>query len=133
MKYRKKPVVIEAIQWTGFNLEEIQNFVEKGLSYDFYDTAWRGTPYVCMKMKIKTLEGDMEVSKYDYIIKGVNGEFYQCKPNIFMKTYEAVDDDNNTFRDATTEEIKSVNDYIEGISKPTGVNFDEKQNNKKKR
>lgn len=131
MKYRKKPVVIEAIQWTGFNLEEIQNFVEKGLSYDFYDVAWRDTPYVCMK--IKTLEGDMEVSTYDYIIKGVNGEFYPCKPNIFMKTYEAVDDDNNTFRDATTEEIKSVNDYIEGISKPTGVNFDEKQNNKKER
>ena len=131
MQYRKKPVVIEAIQWTGFNLEEIQNFVEKGLSYDFYDAAWRDTPYE--RMKIKTLEGDTEISKYDYIIKGVNGEFYPCKPNIFMKTYEAVDDDNNTFRDATTEEIKSVNDYIKGISKPTSVNFDEKQNNKKER
>lgn len=93
MKYRKKPVVIEAIQWTGFNLEEIQNFVEKGLSYDFDSATWRGSPYECMK--IKTLEGDMEVSKYDYIMKGVNGEFYPCKPNIFEKTYEIVDNDGN--------------------------------------
>ena len=93
MKYRKKPVVIEAIQWTGLNLEEIKEFVGESLIYDIIDTAWqsgKGAPHV--NMKIKTLEGDMEVSKDDFIIKGVNGEFYPCKTDIFEKTYEAVVD-----------------------------------------
>ena len=88
MKYRKKPVVIEAMQWTGLNLEEVKDFVGEALTYDILDTAWevgKGRPHVFMK--IKTLEGDMEVSEKDYIIKGVNGEFYPCKPDIFQKTY----------------------------------------------
>ncbi len=88
MKYRKKPVVVEAMQWTGLNLEEVKDFVGEALTYDILDTAWevgKGRPHVFMK--IKTLEGDMEVSEKDYIIKGVNGEFYPCKPDIFQKTY----------------------------------------------
>lgn len=91
MKYRKKPVVIEAIQWNGLNLEEIKEFVGKSLIYDIVDTAWqvgKGAPNVFMK--IHTLEGDMRVNKGDFIIKGVNGEFYPCKSDIFEKTYEAV-------------------------------------------
>lgn len=93
MKYRKKPVVIDAIQWTELNLEEIKEFVGELLTYDIIDTAWqvgKGVPHVLMK--IHTLEGDMEVNKGDFIIKGVNGEFYPCKPDIFKKTYEAVAD-----------------------------------------
>lgn len=93
MKYRKKPVAIEAIQWDGLNLEEIKAFVGESLKYDVIDTAWevgKGAPHV--NMKIYTLEGDMEVSKGDFIIKGVNGEFYPCKPDIFEKTYGAVVD-----------------------------------------
>lgn len=92
MKYRKKPIEIEAIQWTGLNLEEIKVFVGKYLQYDIMDAAWevgKGAPYV--NMKIHTLEGTMECSPYDFIIKGVNGEFYPCKPDIFAKTYERVD------------------------------------------
>ena len=88
MKYRKKPVVVEAMQWTGLNLEEVKDFVGEALTYDILDIAWevgKGRPHVFMK--IKTLEGDMEVSEKDYIIKGVNGEFYPCKPDIFQKTY----------------------------------------------
>lgn len=91
MRYRKKPVEIEAVQWNGTNLEEIKAFVGKSLVYDIIDTAWqvgKGIPHVLMK--IKTLEGEMEVSKNDYVIKGVNDEFYPCKPDIFAKTYEAV-------------------------------------------
>ncbi len=91
-KYRKKPIVIEAVQWNGLNLEEIKQYVGKDLIYSIIDTAWqvgKGTPQILMK--IHTLEGDMEVSKMDYIIKGVNGEFYPCKPDIFEKTYEKVD------------------------------------------
>lgn len=91
MKYRKKPVVIEAMQWTGLNLEEVKKFVGETLTCDIIDDAWKvgkGIPHVFMK--IKTLEGDMEVSEKDFIIKGVNGEFYSCKPDIFEKTYEKV-------------------------------------------
>lgn len=93
MKYRKKPVVIEAIQWTGINLEDIKGFVGKDLEYEIHDAAWKAgqaPPHV--SMKIHTLEGDMEVSKGDFVIKGANGEFYPCKPDIFEKTYEAVMD-----------------------------------------
>lgn len=88
MKYRKLPVVVEAVQWTGLNLEEIKEFVGGALTYIINDTAWevgKGRPHVYMK--IRTLEGEMEVSEKDYIIKGVNGEFYPCKPDIFQKTY----------------------------------------------
>lgn len=91
MKYRKKPVVIEAIQWTGLNLEEIKAFVGKDLQYDIMDAAWevgKGVPHV--NMKIHTLEGDHECTKGDFIIRGVNGEFYPCKSDIFDKTYERV-------------------------------------------
>ena len=89
MKFRKKPVIVEAIQFDGLNLEEIKLFVGDNLIYDIIDTAWqvgKGRPHILMK--IKTLEGDMNVSEMDYIIKGVNGEFYPCKPDIFDKTYE---------------------------------------------
>ena len=77
-KFRKKPVTIEAIQWTGKNLSEIDNFVGGSI-------VNKGTILI-----IHTLEGDMEASMGDYIIKGINGEFYPCKPDIFDKTYEEV-------------------------------------------
>ena len=92
MKYRKKPVVIEAIQWNGDNLNEIKEFVGESLDYSIIDTAWevgKGAPHVLMK--IHTLEGEHECTKGDYIIKGVQGEFYPCKPDIFEQTYEVVE------------------------------------------
>ena len=95
MKYKTKPVEIEAIRWTGLNLEEIKTFVGDSLIYNIIDTAWqvgKGRPHVLMK--IKTLEGDMHVSEGDYIIKGLKGEFYPCKPDIFEKKYERMDREN---------------------------------------
>jgi hypothetical protein len=77
-KYRKKPVIIEAIQWLGTNLSEIDDFIGESITN-------KGTTLI-----IYTLEGDMKASIGDYIIKGVNGEFYPCKPDIFDKTYEEV-------------------------------------------
>lgn len=71
-KYRKLPVEVEAIQWNGINLQDIINFVGKKLKYEIIDTAWevgKGKPYI--DMKIITLEGNMNVSIGDYIIKGV--------------------------------------------------------------
>ena len=88
-KYITKPCEIEAIRWDGINLEEIKDFVGENLIYDIIDTAWqvgKGRPYVLIK--IKTLEGDMNATEGDYIIKGLRGEFYPCKPDIFEKKYE---------------------------------------------
>ena len=91
MKYRKKPVIVEAVQWNGLNLHEVKDFVGDSLIYDIYDAAWEvGKAAPIVDMKIKTLEGNMQVSIDDYIIKGVQGEFYPCKPDIFEKTYELV-------------------------------------------
>ncbi len=92
MKYKTRPVEIEAIQWTGHNLEEIKQFVGESLEYDILDTAWevgKGRPHIYMK--IRTLEGDMYVSIGDYIIKGLRGEFYPCKPDVFEKKYEVIE------------------------------------------
>ena len=81
MKFRKKPVIIEAIQWTGDNFEEIGEFMA-GVHWAM---AGDRDPV------IPTLEGDMKVSVNDWIIKGVKGEFYPCKPDIFEATYEPED------------------------------------------
>lgn len=89
MKYRKKPVIIEAIQFedNSDRIIEIHEFMGGdtiGVNYEDKDN-----PY----LKIETLEGIMKASVGDYIIKGVNGEFYPCKPDIFEKTYERVIDE----------------------------------------
>lgn len=80
-KYRKKPVVIEAIKYDGDNKVEIQEFVDKYL--DMTEE---------MQLEIDTLEGVMLANVGDYIIRGVNGEYYPCKPDIFEKTYEKIED-----------------------------------------
>lgn len=103
-KYRKKPVVIEAVQYIrgkevpaveflgGYdrNIHEVKiGEYETDVAiftHDWYDQG--------CTIKIKTLEGLMNVSDSDYIIKGVHGEFYPCKPDIFEKTYEEVKEDN---------------------------------------
>jgi hypothetical protein len=85
-KFRKKPVVIEAIQWIPHfpkpnhsNFEEIKELVGNNCSLDKN-----------YGLIIQTLEGDMQAQPLDWIIKGVNGEFYPCKPDIFEKTYEPI-------------------------------------------
>ncbi len=78
MKYRKKPVVIDAVQWTGDNTEDVQSFIG--------DFGYVKGMYV----DIGTLEGLMVASIGDYIIKGIKGEVYPCKPDIFEATYELV-------------------------------------------
>ena len=89
-RYKKKPVIIEAMKYTEDNYEEAITFVGKENCkvkvYDPLDPNKAPT----VEFFIKTLDGDMLTSKGDYIIKGVNGEFYPCKPDIFDKTYEEV-------------------------------------------
>lgn len=77
-KFRKKPIVIEAVQWNGENLDEIINF------------AGDNAVLIVDILHIKTLEGGLTASEGDYIIKGIQGEFYPCKPDIFEATYEEV-------------------------------------------
>ena len=86
MRYRKKPVVIEAIQWTGENQREMFDFLTNGEKKDEYMEAFGEGGLV-----IKTLEGNHLANIGDYIIKGVAGEFYPCKPDIFEKTYEVAE------------------------------------------
>ena len=90
MKYRKKPVVIEAIQWTGKNLREIIDFT--GLNKSAEKWTWEEYCDVVKNegLKIFTLEGPLMATVGDYIIQGVSGEHYPCKPDIFEKTYDAV-------------------------------------------
>lgn len=76
MKFRKKPVVIEAIQWTGQNEGELANFMRQPAV-----SQGKG-------LLIDTLEGEMRADPGDWIIRGVKGEFYPCKPDIFAATYE---------------------------------------------
>lgn len=80
MKYRKKPVEVEAFQLTGELLDE-KGWADEGDIHYRLDHAY-----------INTLEGRMYADAGDYIIKGVQGEFYPCKPDIFEQTYEAVED-----------------------------------------
>ena len=79
--YRKKPVVIQAVKWTGENNIEVLEFCSS-----CYITSSGKTK----DLIISTLEGDMSASVGDYIIKGVKGEYYPCKPDIFDMTYETV-------------------------------------------
>jgi len=84
MKYRKKPVVIEAIQYDGTD----DNFYEL-MQFTGGDLSWHKETQSPI---IETLEGNLFVSIFDYVIKGVNGEFYPCEPDIFDKTYEKVEE-----------------------------------------
>jgi hypothetical protein len=84
MKYRKKPVTIDAVKWRGDNLASIVR--------ELCDVGKAGT--LTSRdgiLSIKTLEGTMQATPGDWIIRGVKGELYACKPDIFEATYELVD------------------------------------------
>lgn len=86
-KYKKKPVVVDAIKFTRDKFEEVSKFTE-GKAFKFRTERCINGKSYC---DLKTLEGVMTATEGDYIIKGVNGEFYPCKPDIFEKTYEKVE------------------------------------------
>ena len=84
MKFQKKPLIIDAIQWTGSNYEEICKFVGEELTYrDLVGCEIN-------QLEIDTREGTMVAKVNDWIIRGVFGEFYPCKPHIFEETYDRV-------------------------------------------
>jgi hypothetical protein len=92
-KFRKKPIVIEAVKWTGKNFDEVMNFRNEFLGNK---VNYENTEEWCLKtgkMPIPTLEGMLTAGDGDYIIKGIKGEFYPCKADIFEKTYTLVDEE----------------------------------------
>lgn len=104
--FKKKPVVIEAVQFTDANKDVAFNFVQ-GNRYADFDAE--GNPV----LKIQTLEGMMTASLGDWIIKGVSGEYYPCKPEIFTETYDFVD----------TESPKNILPPITTTGTPTQVTW----------
>lgn len=85
MKFRKKPVVIEAEHFTKENKDRAFNFITCN-HYPDWDSDGNET------IRIETLEGEMTATLGDWIIRGVKGEFYPCKPDIFEATYEPVEE-----------------------------------------
>ena len=87
MKYRKKPLEVEAMQFKRYNFGDIVKFTNgKAINFQIERIYANGECWC----EIQTLEGVMKVNENDYIIKGVNGEFYPCKPDIFNKAFEKV-------------------------------------------
>lgn len=94
-RFRSRVVEIEAMKWTGYNYQESETFMEE--SEGRYEVAapdrgngWPEGPYSNSAKIITTLEGEMRCQPGDWIIKGLEGEFYPCKPSVFEKKYEAV-------------------------------------------
>lgn len=79
--FRKKPVVIEALQFTGANHQEIVTFIDD----EEYCAVIEGDIW------LYTLEGDLVVVPNDWVIRGIAGEIYPCKPDIFEQTYDPVE------------------------------------------
>lgn len=80
-RYVKKPVEVEALEWTGENITEILVFCSDCYSYERNNVP---------VLAINTLEGNLTASLGDYVIQGIKGEFYACKPDIFLLTYDQV-------------------------------------------
>lgn len=85
VKFRKKPVEVEALQWRTVNHEEVRGFL--GEDYIALLNAASGKPG---HIRIRTLEGPIDAAPGDWIIRGVQGEHYPCKPDIFEATYDPV-------------------------------------------
>lgn len=82
--FRKKPVMIKAVQWNGKNVKELSDFTNG----DFYQSdVDMGTSFA----SVKTMEGKLCAMQFDWIIKGIQGEHYPCKPDIFHETYERIE------------------------------------------
>ena len=82
-KFRKKPVIIDAVQWTGNNYSEISKLGETS-------AVCRHLSVLENRLMVDTMEGVMAASINDWIIRGVKGELYPCKPDIFEMTYERI-------------------------------------------
>lgn len=83
MRYRKRPVTVDAIRFDGTNAREIA---------DLLDWEWADGDEICDTLVIETLEGDMTANIGDWIIKGVAGEGYPCRDDVFQLSYEPAEE-----------------------------------------
>jgi hypothetical protein len=104
-KYRKRPVVVEAMQFTGDNWDEVADFLGET------PRVWGDEECAENFLTIVTLEGNHRVSVGDYIIKGVQGEFYPCKPDIFETTYEPVTEAGSGNRGPAKKSLPATEEY----------------------
>lgn len=88
-KFRTKPIIKEAIQWTGQNIEDLRTFI-KGTPHEWRSGGW---------VKVYTLEGEMTCMPGNWLIKGVKGEVYPCMDEIFKASYEPVIDEIESISD----------------------------------
>lgn len=87
MRYRKRPVEVEAVEVRPENINQLMRLTNGGSREATY--YWGDGKLSCIM--IKTLEGTMRADIGDFLIKGIKGEFYPCKPDIFKQTYEPVE------------------------------------------
>ena len=123
MKFETRHCIIEAIQWVD-NTTEIKEFCGDNANYEVEDSAWqvgKGIPHETLT--IHTIDGDMKAQRGDFIIKGLNSEFYPCKPDIFIKKYKPQGLD--AFIDLKTLKCEyriykelndDINDFLDNIS-----------------
>lgn len=104
MKYRKRPIEIEAIQFTRSSFLTLEKFTDNKIKI-----LMEKHPNGRVWAEIETLEGTMTAELNDYIIKGIEGEFYSCKPDIFEKSYEMIGP------------ISAMDVYVDGELFATGV------------
>lgn len=107
MKYTKKRVTIEAVQWNG-DFEVLKTFPNEEIKHIGSRDG---------ELYIQTLEGEMHCSKGDFIIRGLNGEYYPCKPDIFEKSYDEGEGKILDHSDLTSSEKSLANTDSNGASK----------------
>jgi hypothetical protein len=125
MKYRKKPVIIDAVQWTGTNHREMFDFLTSDTFVNETMTVNGDHFYIDHSrieggLIIKTLEGEHVATIGDYIIKGVKGEYYPCKEDVFHQTYEKVEETphwKNPWGDLITVpcDTKPIEDHLSSL------------------
>lgn len=123
MKYRKKPVVIDAVQFNGRNVGEIEVFIGNKLKTRiFSDAAYEaGVAAPLFEIDIETLEGVMTALPNDYIIKGVKGEFYPCKPDVFEQTYENAEGEE--MLTVTRSQIQKLYSSTKKVNDPSSKDY----------
>jgi len=106
MKYTKKPITIDAVEWTGKNEKEVMDFLERKNAECDKKTG----------LGIFTLEGRMQANIGDFIIKGIQGEFYPCKPNIFHQMYSKA----HYISNQTATEVNQLVSLCHGLAVDAG-------------
>ena len=116
-KFRKKPMVIEAHPWQPECLPAMPSDTEQRVLMDHGAVVYGRPPH---NWWIDTLEGPLKVSAGDWIIRGVKGEFYPCKPDIFAETYEPLEAREGSEDTARLDWLESTRDWALPIQDPSG-------------